>query len=161
MIQLLIGNIACGKSTYAKKKADQGWIIINDDAIVNAVHANIYTKYRKDLKPLYKAVENQIVMTGLAMKENIVVDRGVNLTPKSRKRFIALAHSFDSEIEAIVFPFLKPEIHAHYRSNDDLRGFSFDYWQQVAEYKQSIYIEPQEHEQFDRITFIDDTSRKT
>ena len=37
-VEILVGPIASGKSTYLKHRVSQGAITINDDAIVNAVH---------------------------------------------------------------------------------------------------------------------------
>ena len=44
-IQVLCGMIASGKSTYANNAARSGTICINDDAIVNMLHANNYDLY--------------------------------------------------------------------------------------------------------------------
>ena len=74
-VEILVGFIASGKSTYSKHRASQGAIVINDDAIVNAVHSNIYELYDKNLKPLYKAVENTILEMALALNRDVVIDR--------------------------------------------------------------------------------------
>jgi len=42
-IVVLIGCIASGKSTYARKLARKGWVVINDDDIVKLVHGRDYT----------------------------------------------------------------------------------------------------------------------
>jgi len=52
-IQILVGMIASGKSTYSKHAARLGFIVVNDDAIVNAVHGEDYTLYDKKLKLLW------------------------------------------------------------------------------------------------------------
>lgn len=154
MIKLLIGNIASGKSTYCKSRARNGALIINDDSIVNGIHCNQYNLYNEGLKPLYKSIENQILMMGIAMNREIVVDRGLNLTPKSRRRFIGLAHSLDVAIDAIVFKFENPELHAKRRQEHDLRGHSYKYWLEVAEIFDKKYVEPTLEEGFNSIVEI-------
>lgn len=150
-VEILIGNIASGKSTYCQKRAKEGAIIMNDDAVVGGMHCDMYTLYSKELKPLYKAVENAIVTSAILMKRDVIIDRGMNLTPKSRRRFVGLAHSFDVNAVAIVFEFCEPIIHAQRRESHDLRGYSFNYWLNVAKVKHEQFIPPQEYEGFDKV----------
>ncbi len=151
MLEILIGNIASGKSTYCLKRAKEGAIILNDDAIVNGLHSNLYELYDKRLKPLYKSVENQIVLSALALGVDVVVDRGLNLTPRSRRRFIGLGHSLDASVNAVVFAFHPPEVHAERRKNHDLRNHTYDYWLEVATIFNEKYVPPSPTEGFDEI----------
>ena len=64
----------------AKNAAKQGFIIINDDAIVNMLHADNYILYDKKLKLLYKTIENQIISVALAMGHSVLIDRGLNVS---------------------------------------------------------------------------------
>ena len=153
-LQLLIGPIASGKSTYSFNAAHAGYLCINDDAIVNMLHANNYRGYRVDLKILYKSIENHIISTGLSMGKNVIVDRGLNISVEGRKRFIALAKSFDICCEAIVFQKESPDVHARRRfdnGGDACRGHSYEYWLKVAEKHESIYVAPSKEEGFDDI----------
>lgn len=151
MLTLLIGNIASGKSTYCREKAAEGAIIVNDDAIVAAVHGGDYTLYSKDLKPLYKTVENTIVSVALAIGKDVIIDRP-NLTVPSRRRFIALAQSLDIKVKAVVFPFMDPLVHADRRVKHDSRGYDYSYWFDVAHQKHIQYIAPLHSEGFDFIS---------
>jgi predicted kinase len=132
MIEVLVGNIASGKSTYCRDRAKDGAIIINDDAIVNALHCDQYGLYSEELKPLYKAIETQILMTSIAMGLDVVVDRGLNLRPDSRRRWVSLANSMDERCEAVIFEFYDPAVHATRRMQHDARGHDFNYWLDVA-----------------------------
>lgn len=154
MIEILIGNIASGKSTYCSKRAAEGAIVLNDDSIVNGIHGDQYELYDKGLKPLYKAVENQIVTSALTLGRDVIVDRGLNLIPKSRRRFIGLGHSFDVEVAAVVFSFEDPQTHADRRAAHDLRNHSPDYWLKVAAFKHNQYVPPTIGEGFDQIVQI-------
>lgn len=141
-IVVLSGAIASGKSTYACNAARKGYICVNDDAIVNLVHGGDYTLYQKDLKILYKSIENHIVSTALAMGKSVIIDRGRNNNKFGRKRWIALANSYDAFVEAIVFKNEGPEIHAKRRFQHDSRGHTYEYWFDVASAHQLEWEEP-------------------
>lgn len=147
-LQVLVGMIASGKSTYARSAAQRGVICMNDDAIVNMLHADDYTLYDKSLKVLYKSIENHIIGTALAMQRVVMVDRGLNVSVRGRKRWIALAQSFDVPCEAILFANEGPEVHATRRARMDSRGHPFEYWIRVAQRHQSEYQEPSVEEGF-------------
>jgi predicted kinase len=150
-VQVLIGTVAAGKSTYSKDCAALGSIIINDDAIVQAVHGGSYVLYRKELKPLYKAVENQILTSAITLKRAVVVDRGTNLTRNSRMRWIGLEKSLDVPVIGITFPFESKNTHAARRVASDSRGWDFDYWHNVVHKHFEMYEPPKLDEGFDRI----------
>jgi predicted kinase len=151
MIEVLVGMIASGKSTWAKDRAKEGWIIINDDSIVNAVHADDYLLYQQDLKPLYKSIEDHILHTAVAMGKNVVVDRGLSLSATARRRWIALANSLDTPVQAVLFDVFSPEVHAQRRFESDSRGHDLDYWLRVAQRHHSVYDEPTLDEGFESI----------
>ncbi len=154
-LEVLCGMISSGKSTYSTIAATKlGCIICNDDSIVTAVHGGIYKLYDKKLKPLYKAVENTIIAYGLSGGRNVIVDRGVNGSVRSRRRFIGLGHSLDCQVAAIVFPVEAPAVHAQRRFNADSRGLSLEYWQRVAEHHASVYQPPVAEEGWDQIVTV-------
>jgi hypothetical protein len=153
-IQVLCGMIASGKSIYCKNAAKQGIICLNDDSIVNMLHGNDYTLYDKSLKILYKSIENHVIGTSLAMNRIVLVDRGLNLSLRGRKRWLALGKSFDVPVEAIIFKNEGPEIHAKRRTKSDPRGHDFNYWKKVANTHHSEYTEPSMMEGFDAIHHI-------
>lgn len=154
-IQVLVGMIASGKSTYCRNAAKNGFIIVNDDAIVNMVHADDYTLYSKGLKLLYKSTENHIISTALAMDRPVIVDRGLNISLRGRRRWIALANSFDIPCEAIMFHRDTDETHALRRSSKDSRGHTHDYWLGVAKKHSAEFVTPTKEEGFDSVHFID------
>lgn len=154
-IKVLVGMIASGKSTYSNKQAQGGAIIINDDAIVTAVHGGDYTLYSTDLKLLYKSVENHILHLAVAMGRDVVIDRGLSLTVNSRSRWISLARSLDLESEAVVFKVEEPEEHARRRIDHSSRGHNYSYWLDVAKHHASIYEPVTKKEGFYTITNID------
>lgn len=152
-IACCVGMIASGKSTYCKNAAKLGHIVVNDDDVVNMLHANNYALYDKSLKILYKSIENNAISLGLCMGRTVLVDRGLNISEEGRKRWATLAQSFDVSCEAIIFPFDAPLIHAERRFNSS-RGHSLDYWQDVATHHINQYDEPSMLEGFDKIYHI-------
>lgn len=155
MIEVLIGMIASGKSAYAKQRAREGWIIINDDAIVNLVHGGDYTLYDKSLKSLYKSVEDNILHTAIAMNKSICIDRGVDIRASSRARWISLARCLDVPIRAISFKVCQPEVHANRRMQDNDRGHDYTYWLRVAQAHASSYNPPTLQEGFAEVINYD------
>jgi predicted kinase len=153
-IQVLCGMICSCKSTYCKNAAKNNIIILNDDDIVKTLHGGDYTLYDKKIKLIYKSVENQIISSSLAMGRSVIVDRGLNISIKGRKRWIALANSFDILCEAIIFKRETPEIHATRRYYHDNRGHTYEYWLKVAQHHNSIYNEPTLEEGFDSVKYI-------
>ena len=154
-IYILVGHIASGKSTYCRNAAKVGQIIINDDSIVNLLHADNYTLYDKNLKILYKSVENTILSTSLCLGKSIIIDCGLNVSIKGRQRWLALAKSYDVECSAIVLPRSTPEVHAARRTQSDARGHDYVYWLDVAKHHNSIYNNPSIVEGFNKVYFIE------
>ena len=155
MIKLLCGTIASGKSTYSSELAKKGWLVINDDAILNGLHAGHYTLYEEELKPLYKSIEEHVLHMAIAMGRNVIIDKGLNLSAKSRRRFVSIANSLDVEIEAICFPIWTAEEHAKLRMYSDDRGHGYDYWLKVAERHLSVWEQPTLEEGFAKIRFYE------
>ena len=162
-IQVLVGMVASGKTTYAKNAARSGMLCVNDDAIVNMLHADEYALYNTNLKPLYKTLENTAISTIIAMGKTVVVDRGLNVSVEGRQRWLALAKSFDIPCEAIVFDHDGVSTHAERRAKSDARGHDYNYWLRVASIHNSVYKLPSLEEGFDkinRISFDEITSGK-
>lgn len=153
-LQVLVGMIASGKSTYCKNAVRKGYLCMNDDAIVNMLHSDEYTLYDKSLKILYKSIENHVIGTGLAMQKTVLVDRGLNVSVQGRQRWIALARSFDVECEAIMFPHDGAEAHAKRRFEGDSRGHTYDYWLMVAQAHNKIFSTPTLEEGFSNVTYV-------
>lgn len=151
MIEVLVGTIASGKSTYCKKRAEEGAIIVNDDAIVEALHGGNYRLYDKKIKSLYKSVEIHACISAIQLGKDVIIDRGLSLTKNSRKRWIGIAQSFDIPIQATLFKFVLPYEHAKRRYSSDSRGLEFVYWWNVALQHTSVYEEPTLEEGFTQI----------
>ena len=140
-LELLVGPIASGKSTYCRTAAKEGAIIVNDDAIVIAVHGGDYFLYQKSLKPLYKSIENCIVGTALAMGKVVIVDRP-NHSISMRRRYIGLGKSFDAIVRVVMFERHDPKVHRKRRFDGDSRGTSLESWIKIAQHHEDLYEQP-------------------
>ena len=154
-LQILISMIAGGKTTYSKRAADKGIICVNDDAIVTMLHGGNYTSYNKELKVLYKAIEHTIIEVGVALNKTILIDRGLNISMRARKRYLAIADSLDIECEALWLPNLGPHYHAEARFKKENRGHSLEYWEKVSRYHDLIWKEPELSEGFSKIVRLE------
>lgn len=148
MIEVLVGHIASGKSTYCSQRALEGCVILNDDAIVSMVHGGHYDLYNEAWKPLYKSVEDHILHIAVAMGKDVIIDRGVNISKSSRVRWIALAKCMDVSVRAVSFQVFPPEVHADRRYKSDNRGHIQSYWLMVAKAHAARYEAPELSEGF-------------
>lgn len=142
-LEILVGMVGSGKSTYARRRADEGAIVISHDSLTEMLHARY--RYEQQLRAEYRAAEEQLARTFLSAGRDVVIDR-THLTTESRGRWIGFAKRmhFGSGIEtrvmAVTFPIESPEVHAQRRCIADARGRSFDDWFRVAQhhYEQAL-----------------------
>lgn len=150
IVEILIGQIGCGKSTYAQKRAEEGWIIINDDAFVTALHGGNYRLYDPSLKPLYKSIESFLICFAAASGRNVVVDR-TNPNKETRQRYISIAKSVGANPVGVAFPRYSSEEAARRRTAADDRGYSYEKWLEVSKRHDSLYEPPTLEEGFSLI----------
>lgn len=159
MIEVLVGMIASGKSTYAKHRADAGAIVISHDDLTEGFHACY--RYEQELRAQYRESEEAIARIFLAAGRDIVVDR-THLTKESRGRWIDFARNFGMvrgiviSVVAVVFPVVAPNLHAVRRHRADTRGRSYADWLKVATHHYEQYqAEPISNDEgFDEFRFI-------
>ena len=153
-LDILCGPIASGKSSYCSHAVEEAALIVNDDDLVLAIHGGVHGLYSKDLKPLYKAVENTIIQVGLTMGRWVIVDRP-NYSRAMRRRYIGLAKSLDVSVRVVMLPRESPETHARRRANTAGRNYSYDDWLEVAREHEALYEVPcQSEEGFDELTEV-------
>lgn len=154
MLEILCGPIACGKSTYAQKRAEDGAIIVNDDSIVESLHAGNYKLYNPELKCLYKSIENHIISYAIALHKDVIIDRP-NYSKHMRARYIALAKSLDVTSKIIVWNWdIHPFILAERRYYANSRGLSLEVWTKVAQEHLSKYERPSLEEGAGEIYYV-------
>lgn len=146
-VHMLIGPIASGKSTWVRNRLVlvPSTVVINDDALMLAVHGGNYSAYDRMLNPLYKSTENHILAMGIALGYDVIVDRP-HMSVASRRRVLGLASSLDVPVYGHIFPFGDASVHAARRLHADSRGQDFDFWlgaatKQINEFESPLYSE--------------------
>ncbi len=130
-MEILVGPIASGKSTYARDRATAGDLVVCDDAIVTAVHGGSYAGYDETFKPLYCNIEVAIVTHAAMLRRAVIIDTG-GRTRSKRARFSALGRSLGFEVGVVLFPWASASEHARRRMASDPRGMTYDDWLRVA-----------------------------
>jgi predicted kinase len=128
-IEILVGMIGSGKSTYARRRAAQGAIVICHDDLTEAFHRE-YT-YKPELRDFYRSCEELIAVEALEEGLDVIIDR-THLTRESRNRWLVRAALQAVPITAVLFPIETPEIHALRRFRADPRGRTAEEWLMVA-----------------------------
>jgi predicted kinase len=130
-IEMLIGFIGSGKSTYARKWAEQGAVIICRDDMITMVHGCY--RYESRWSLMYNRMMEESIKVAFDHGRNYVILDGTHLTVESRKRWIEYGIQHRYPIVATVFPMESPEVHARRRFESDPRGRSLEEWINVAE----------------------------
>ena len=90
-----IGLPSCGKTTYFfNNLSKQGILRISRDSINEMLSGDIYTD---NINKICRAGEQTLLQESLVNGYSVFIDR-VNLTPKSRKRFINKAKNFQNKL---------------------------------------------------------------
>jgi predicted kinase len=130
-LELLIGMIASGKSTYALKRAEEGALVVSHDALTAMLHAEY--RYESGLRDAYRRMEEEIAHIAIVHEKDVVIDR-THLTRASRERWVEFANRFLPTVPviAVAFPIEPAHIHATRRFAHDARGRTFLDWHGVA-----------------------------
>jgi hypothetical protein len=128
-LELLVGMVASGKTTYARDRADHGALVVSHDDLTQMLHGRY--RYEPDLKPTYRAMMRYAARHGLEEGRDVVIDR-TNLTRESRRYWTGAAAVWGVPIVAVVFPRMGPASHAMRRFEADPRGRSYVEWLEVA-----------------------------
>lgn len=155
MIELLVGMIGSGKSTYARRRGDEGALVVCHDDLTAMLHARY--RYEPGLRDVYRQMEDALVERAAVWGRDAVIDR-THLSRESRQRWLAVAALLRVPIVAVAFPVLDPEIHARRRFAADSRGRSLEDWLRVARHHaEQAEAEPlSADEGFDRIVIVPD-----
>jgi hypothetical protein len=161
-LEILVGPIASGKTTYARKRADEGALVISHDDLTAMLHARY--RYEQELRECYRGMEEDLASRALRAGRDVVIDR-THLTRESRCRWINFRQWYrnapdymgrelgEAAIVAVAFPIFPAHVHATRRVEADPRGRTFLEWHKVAlHHAEQARLEPLElSEGFDRI----------
>lgn len=169
MIELLVGMIGSGKTTYARKRAKEGALVVSHDDLTAMLHAEY--RYEEGLRNCYRRMEEELVHIAAWDGRDVVVDR-THLTRESRERWVKFSRrrrddlfrspAWDEafKVVAVVFPLRTPFDHASARFNADPRGRTLGEWIGVAQHHAAqAAAEPiGDDEGFDRIIRIEEAA---
>lgn len=96
---MLKGLPASGKSTHAKRLADDGWVRVNKDDLRAMLHNS---KWSKQNEQQVLQLRDRIVSDSLALGKSVVVD-DTNLAPKHALRLKELAKKYGATFETQFF----------------------------------------------------------
>jgi predicted kinase len=148
-----IGIPASGKTTYWNEHFDKEQVLRLSRDDINAMLSG--TVYTQNINNVIKDAENIILESVLEAGFSIFIDR-VNLTPKSRKRFINKAKSIKPKLY-VVGLFFKPDLKEAVLRNDSRTDKTLDQREKLEEFipeAKRILTEPSFDESFDEIHFI-------
>jgi predicted kinase len=131
-LEVLVGMIASGKSTYARRRALEGALVVCHDDLTAMLHAEY--RYEPALREAYRRMEESLTYQALLAGRDVVIDR-THLTRESRGRWLAWAMSLVARprsVVAVAFPGGPPEEHAARRYAADPRGRPLGEWLGVA-----------------------------
>lgn len=140
-VELLVGMIGSGKTTYARQRAKEGAMIVSHDELTEMLHGE-YT-YLPDFRETYKAMMRSLAFYSLEAGRDVIIDR-THLTRESRVHWTGYVHQINRtvrpfqgvgkvEVVAVVFPVGTPELHARRRFDHDARGRPYQDWLKVAQ----------------------------
>ncbi len=148
-----IGIPASGKTTYWNEHFDKEQVLRLSRDDINAMLSG--TVYTQNINNVIKDAENIILESVLEAGFNIYIDR-VNLTPKSRKRFINKAKSIKPKLY-VVGLYFKPDLKEAVLRNDSRTDKTLDQREKLEEFipeAKRILTEPSFDENFNEIHFI-------
>ena len=95
----LKGLPASGKTTYARKLVDKGWVRVNKDDLRDMLHNS---KWSKQNEGEILALRDEIIIRNLVSCRNVVVD-DTNLDPKHWNQFESIAGEFLADLDVKFF----------------------------------------------------------
>jgi predicted kinase len=136
-IEVLIGMIASGKTTYARRRADEGALVISHDDLTEMLH----TRYRYDasLRPVYLEMLGALARVALRSGLDVVVDR-THLTREARANWVQRAKWWGVPVVAVVFPVEAPDVHAARRAATNDRGRPPEEWLAAAKHHYAQHL---------------------
>ncbi len=154
-LEILAGNIASGKSTWTQKRAEAGWITVENDALLMALHGGSYC-WEKQIPSLVNALARQIITAAAHAERSVVLD-ATNRSRVQRAVWIDLARELGMTTRIVAFPQHPAEVHAARRARANLRGRSTEYWLDVAR-KMEAEWEPPMSDEADEVLILNDKS---
>lgn len=150
-IQILIGNIGSGKTTYCKQKAKEGYLIISKDDVRYSIGAGKYIFNPNLEHAIDCSIKTKIFWMGFE-DVNLIIDE-TNMDIETRQWYIHNAKLRDAKIIGVVFPKISKNESVKRRLSSNHGNTSKETWEEVWERKNEIYEEPTKDEGFNEIIY--------
>lgn len=148
-IQILVGNIGAGKSTFCKQKVKEGYVILSKDDIRYSIGAGDYI-FNLEYEPIIHSIAMSMAINFMAIGVNVIIDE-TNMDKASRYHYLHFATTYGYKKTAIVFKKLsmKESVRRRLQSNHGKTAKAV--WEEVWKRKNSAYERPNKKEGFDKI----------
>lgn len=149
-MQILIGNIGSGKSTYCKEKVKEEYIIISKDDLRYSIGAGNYIFNLNYEQSISNCMLEFFHSLSQLNDIKIIIDE-TNMDKESRKFYLYWGKYYKYTKIAMIFPSLTKEESVKRRLQSNHGNTSKEVWDEVWERKNTIYEEPTKEEGFDII----------
>ena len=148
-LQILVGNIGAGKTTYCKQKTREGYVIISKDDIRYSIGAGTYT-FNFDYEPAINLIILMMVIDFMAIGVPVIIDE-TNMNKASRYYYLQFANIYKYKKIAVIFKKLSMKESVARRLNKNHGETTEEVWKEVWERFNFIYEAPTKEEGFDII----------
>jgi len=150
---VLVGNIASGKTTYARTLVKKGFISVYRDGLRYSIGSGNYV-FNKKIEPIIADLHLHCLKTFLSSGYNIVVDE-TNVTKALRARYITAGKKNKYKIECHILPTIPVKEAIKRRMKDNFGGYSVSTWRRIYHMFSDRYEAPVISEGFDRVFCIE------
>jgi predicted kinase len=140
ILELLVGSIASGKSTWTRKRANQGWLTVNNDSLVCSMHGGEYA-WNLQIPGLVELLAKQIVTAAASASRSVIVDN-TNRNRQQRAAIVRHGREMGMQVKIVLFPRESADVHAERRFRSDPRGCTYGYWLEVAQKIETEWEDP-------------------
>lgn len=140
-VYVTVGMIASGKTTFSRKLAESGALVISHDDLTEMLHGSYC--YDPALREAYRGMMRDIARHALTAGRSVVIDR-THLTREARAEWVALALAdwvprLTEVVMVIAVEFRRAPAaeHARRRFEADPRGRTLGEWERVARHHEA------------------------
>jgi len=152
MIDIIVGNIGTGKSTYAKNNLKDKCLVWNADEIRKMFHPGVYI-FDVEENLVIQSMKIAFIEEGLRLGFDLCFD-DTNINREIRSELISIIREASEDVEIRCIDFGKGNDETLERRRKESRGVNPDLWNEVHKKFFDEYQEPQLDEGFKEIKTI-------
>lgn len=146
---VMMGNCGSGKSTYARKVAQKGYLYVSRDDIRTMIGGGTYI-FNKNLEPAVFDIEHYAIAMLMDTEKNIIIDE-VGLSKNLRAPYVELAGEYGYSPVLYIMPRLKKTESINRRMTNPRGDISREEWAKVWDKFDRIWEDPDKSEGWDQI----------